>query len=240
MPASLIEAFGDCQSQNSSTSNMKKRKHKNQKYNQNQVSVSEYGHTIPERKYLDSSSPLSATANQRNQNQNQHPPEMSASHYNDDDQYLTINDSEYGPTDYNIKPSDVNDYNKYNQFEFDFAQQSEQITDSTNYIIDQSSVFRPQQQPQPQQSQQLQHSQRNNSSTIETMQPTQQISQSSSNATDTRIQELNNKIDLILQKLGHFEEPSQENIHDIILFVIFGLFVIFILDSVYRVGKMTI
>jgi hypothetical protein len=239
MPASLIEAFGDCQSQNSSTSNMKKRKPKNQKYNQNQVSVSEYGHTIPERKYLDSSSPLSATANQRNQNQN-NPPEMDPSHYNDDDQYLTINDSEYGPTDYNIKPSDVNDYNKYNQFEFDFAQQPEQITDSTNYIIDQSSVFRPQSQPQqPQQSQPQQQSQRNNSSTVEAMQPTQQVSQSS-NTNDARIQELNNKIDLILQKLGHFEEPSQENIHDIILFVIFGLFVIFILDSVYRVGKMTI
>ena len=62
----------------------------------------------------------------------------------------------------------------------------------------------------------------------------------STTATDARIQELNNKIDLILQKLGHFEEPTQENIHDIILFVIFGLFVIFILDSVYRVGKMTI
>jgi hypothetical protein len=57
---------------------------------------------------------------------------------------------------------------------------------------------------------------------------------------DPRLADFNAKLDLILQKLGHMEEPVQENIHDIILFVIFGVFVIFILDSVYRVGKMTL
>ena len=63
---------------------------------------------------------------------------------------------------------------------------------------------------------------------------------SNTNEPDPRIVEFNSKLDLILQKLGHFDEPAQENIHDIILFVIFGCFVIFILDSVYRVGKMTL
>ena len=228
MPASLIEAFGDCQSQNSSTtSNMKKRKNKNQSHNQNRVSVSEYGHTIPDRKYLEPST----SSSPRKLNQNS-APEVEPTFYNDDDQYLNINDSEYGPTDYNIKPSDVNDYNKYNQFDFDFSKEPEQMTDATNYIVDQNSVFRP--------SSEKQNSQPESMNMNTTKQQNSMSKTISTTATDARIQELNNKIDLILQKLGHFEEPTQENIHDIILFVIFGLFVIFILDSVYRVGKMTI
>jgi hypothetical protein len=56
---------------------------------------------------------------------------------------------------------------------------------------------------------------------------------------DPRMVDFSKKLDLILEKLGHLDEPAQENIHDIILFVIFGVFVIFIMDSVYRVGKVS-
>jgi len=59
------------------------------------------------------------------------------------------------------------------------------------------------------------------------------------NVMDPRMSEFSKKLDLILEKLKDLDEPVQENIHDIILFVIFGVFVIFIMDSVYRVGKVT-
>ena len=66
------------------------------------------------------------------------------------------------------------------------------------------------------------------------------VSGKNKNIMDPRLADFNSKLDMILQKLNHMEEPVQENIHDIILFVIFGIFVIFILDSIYRVGKMTL
>lgn len=58
---------------------------------------------------------------------------------------------------------------------------------------------------------------------------------------NSEVVELAQKIDLILEKLQALEssEPTQENIHDIILFVVFGLFIIFAMDSVYRVGRNT-
>lgn len=51
--------------------------------------------------------------------------------------------------------------------------------------------------------------------------------------------EMQMKLDEVLQKLNKMEsEPeSTENVHDIILFAIFGVFFIYILDSVYRIGK---
>lgn len=51
--------------------------------------------------------------------------------------------------------------------------------------------------------------------------------------------ELQDKIEEILQKVNKMEsEPhNNENIHDIILFAIFGIFFIYILDSIYRIGK---
>jgi len=34
-----------------------------------------------------------------------------------------------------------------------------------------------------------------------------------------------------------FDDESQDNIHDLILFIIFGVFMIFVLDTIYRLGK---
>ena len=34
-----------------------------------------------------------------------------------------------------------------------------------------------------------------------------------------------------------FEDESQDNIHDLILFILFGIFIIFVLDTIYRFGK---
>lgn len=56
-----------------------------------------------------------------------------------------------------------------------------------------------------------------------------------------RIDDLEKKIDLILAKLNDIDsEPKQENIHDLILFVIFAVFVLFTMDGVYRLGKQTL
>lgn len=58
---------------------------------------------------------------------------------------------------------------------------------------------------------------------------------------DTRIDDLEKKIDLIISKLNEIDsEPKQENIHDMILFVIFAIFILFTMDGVYRLGKQTL
>lgn len=50
--------------------------------------------------------------------------------------------------------------------------------------------------------------------------------------------QLEMKLDEVLNKLNKIEQSDgKENIHDIILFGIFGLFFIYILDSVYKIGK---
>jgi hypothetical protein len=215
MPASLSEAFGDTYQSNNDTN--KKR---------NKKKVSEYGHRIPEKRYISS--------NEQKRTVNVSSGGIGAMDDELDAQYLQIdNDCEYGPTDYNIKPKDIKEYmSQLDNIPQDFHPNN--INDSTNYIVDPNSVFRPQQQPsqQPQPSQQQQP--------LERQEDTKAINKKLSSADDARLQEFNAKLDLILQKLGHFDEPAQENVHDIILFVIFGVFIIFILDSVYRVGKMTV
>lgn len=213
MPASLSEAFGDTYQSNNDTN--KKR---------NKKKVSEYGHKIPERRYISSNEPK-RTINVSSGGIGAMDDEL-------DTQYLQIdNDCEYGPTDYNIKPKDVTEYmSQLDNQPQDFHPNN--INDSTNYIVDPNSVFRPQQQQrQEQTSSQFQPQ------TEKEMNKKMSIQ---SSVDETRLQEFNAKLDLILQKLGHFDEPAQENVHDIILFVVFGVFIIFILDSVYRVGKMTV
>jgi hypothetical protein len=210
MPASLSEAFGqDYDSYPLNDSQLKRRKkpHKVKTYGQ-QVQNPRFTATEPQK--------------QLNINLQAYPHE--------DDQYLSIT-NEYGPTDYNIKPIDVQEYafqvnNNYTDKDNNINKniinhklnqnlnqnlKDENILDDTDNEDDNNSF---QQNPSPNPS----------------LNP---------NELDPRIVEFNSKLDLILQKLGHFDEPTQENIHDIILFVIFGCFVIFILDSVYRVGKMT-
>ena len=231
MTASLYEAFGDNYETYPPNDNnqMKKRKKPGKK-------VSSYGHEIPQKKYL--SSEPKQTINL----------EIGTADDYMNDQYLQIG-NEFGPTDYNIKPKEVQEYvSQLSNIPQNFNPNN--INDSTNYIVDQNSmnsVFRGQQQHQ-QEPQQTQFNNNNNKyqqidndseDENESKQHKQQNNKKMS-IDDPRMVEFNNKLDLIIQKLGHFDEPAQENIHDIILFVIFGVFVIFILDSVYRVGKMTL
>ena len=35
-------------------------------------------------------------------------------------------------------------------------------------------------------------------------------------------------------------KTQSNNVHDLILFVIMGLFILFILDSIFRIGRMTL
>ncbi len=226
MPASLDEAFGDNyetyppQSPQNENNQMKKRRKPGKK-------MSEYGHETQRTKYLSSE------------------PKQSVNLYFDDNmdgQYLNINQNpdqaecEYGPTHYNIKPKDVVEYvNQLDNIPQNFTPNN--VNSSTNYIIDQNSVFRPSSSPSTNNDSDDEDSFQASASPSPSQQP--QL-KNKMNSDDPRILEFNAKLDLILQKLGHFDEPAQENIHDIILFVIFGVFVIFILDSVYRVGKMTL
>jgi hypothetical protein len=227
MTASLYEAFGDNYETYPPNDNnqMKKRKKAGKK-------VSSYGHEIPKNKYL-------SREPQQNLNLT-----IEAADDNMDDQYLQIG-NEFGPTDYNIKPKQVQEYvSQLSNIPQNFNPNN--INDSTNYIIDQNSmntVFKGQQQNQQNQQNKATYfdSDNENDNDNESKQYIQQSTNTKKmNTDDPRMVDFNNKLDLILQKLGHFDEPAQENIHDIILFVIFGVFVIFILDSVYRVGKMTL
>jgi len=221
MTASLYEAFGDNYETYPPNDNnqMKKRKKAGKK-------VSSYGHEIPQKKYL-------SREPQQNVNLT-----IEAADDNMDDQYLQIG-NEFGPTDYNIKPKQVQEYvSQLSNIPQNFNPNN--INDSTNYIIDQNSmntVFKGQQQNKATNFDNYNDS--DNESDNESKQHIQQSTKKMNND-DPRMVDFNNKLDLILKKLGHFDEPAQENIHDIILFVIFGVFVIFILDSVYRVGKMTL
>ena len=36
-----------------------------------------------------------------------------------------------------------------------------------------------------------------------------------------------------------FDDDAQDNIHDLILFILFGIFIIFVLDTIYRLGRNT-
>ncbi len=173
-----------------------------------------------------------------------------------DDQYLSINgingvNSEYGPTDYNIKPQDVQEY----MFQLNDPNQTikgAQVHNATNYIDTYGSiptnttVFR----PTPTQTNNLIENYNDDADTdsedeIDVSSKRKQMQKNKMAEKmdmhmDIKMMEFNSKLDAIMEKLKHFDEPAQENIHDIILFVIFGCFVIFILDSVYRVGKLTL
>lgn len=55
-----------------------------------------------------------------------------------------------------------------------------------------------------------------------------------------RLNNLNRNMNLIIKKMNSsnlFEGNTEENIHDIILFILFGIFIIFVLDTIYRFGK---
>ncbi len=204
MTASLLEAFGDNYEVYPPDDMQKKKKKsvKLKKYGKEVVSSARF--TAPEpRKEL-------------NVTLGGYPEE--------DDQYLRIsNKNEYGPTDYNIKPKDVQEY--VHQMKQNY------VDDNTNANIIQRTLGNPKGDQNV-----IDDSEYEDNEEV----PTSTPSVRENMEVDPRIADFNSKLDLILEKLGHFDEPAQENIHDIILFVIFGIFIIFILDSVYRVGKMTL
>ena len=56
--------------------------------------------------------------------------------------------------------------------------------------------------------------------------------------------DINEKLTFIMKKLEALENKmtrtQSNNVHDLILFVIMGLFILFILDSIFRIGRMTL
>jgi hypothetical protein len=57
---------------------------------------------------------------------------------------------------------------------------------------------------------------------------------------DYRLNNLNRSMNMIIKQMNKsqfFDDESQDNIHDLILFILFGIFIIFILDSIYKLGK---
>ena len=57
---------------------------------------------------------------------------------------------------------------------------------------------------------------------------------------DYKLTSLNRNLNTIIRQMNKsqfFDDDSQDNIHDLILFVLFGIFIIFILDSIYKLGK---
>jgi hypothetical protein len=221
MPASLSEAFGPDYSTYPANNNTQKKK-KNGKH-------SNYGHQIPTKKYLSHEPKQEINIGIDGYNGN-------IDDINSDDQFLKINGSEYGPTDYNIKPTGIDEYALQMQ-NINMSKDAPINRNITGRIISapiNNNVFKNNETNRADVDVNLINEEDFEDST--TMIKTKENKQTQF---DPRIKEFNDKLDLILNKLGNFDEPSQENIHDIILFVIFGCFVIFILDSIYRVGKMT-
>lgn len=204
MTASLSEAFGD-NYESYPPSDMQKKKKKS-------VKVKKYGSEVV--------SPSRFTAPEPRKELN-----VTLGGYpEEDNQYLKIsNKNEYGPTDYNIKPKDVQEYI--------YQMNQNYVDNNTNANIIQRTLSTPNS---------IDDSEYEDNEEVPTSTPTTTPNVRENMEVDPRIADFNSKLDLILEKLGHFDEPAQENIHDIILFVIFGIFIIFILDSVYRVGKMTL
>ena len=60
-------------------------------------------------------------------------------------------------------------------------------------------------------------------------------------APKTSISDLDKKLNWnCIKKMNEnnfLDEDSQDNIHDLILFILFGVFIIFVLDTIYRFGK---
>lgn len=230
MPASLSEVFGENYDSYTPSDNQQKRKKKPTKQKK-------YGTEIPAQRF---------TAPEPKRELN-----VTIGSYPEEDQYLSIKNQshefdgdEFGPTDYNIKPKDVKEYMFQMNKNYADGVNTNMInrtfgktTNDPNVIDDDDDDYYA---PVPT------STMTNRPNSYQTTPPSSTSSPSPTNksnfenvVSDPRLVDFNEKLDLILKKLNHFDEPVQENIHDIILFVIFGIFVIFILDSIYRVGKMT-
>jgi len=223
MFATLSEAFGQNYDTYPVSESQEKRKKKNAK-------GKNYGHEIPKHRF---------TSPEPKQELN-----LTIGGYpEDDDNFLKItSENEYGPTDYNIKPKDVEEYT--------YQMKKNYIDDNTNANIINRKLKTPSASNDPniiddedynfynkQQSIQSQPAKAslNSFNNVNDMSDGMDMSDDTGknkNIMDPRLADFNSKLDMILQKLNHMEEPVQENIHDIILFVIFGIFVIFILESI--------
>lgn len=64
------------------------------------------------------------------------------------------------------------------------------------------------------------------------------------NNSNGELNELKKELQKVLQRLGKLERDVKANnvgnIHDVILFVLMGVFILFILDSIFKIGRMTI
>lgn len=65
-----------------------------------------------------------------------------------------------------------------------------------------------------------------------------------SNLNKTSCNDINEKLNYIMKKLDSLERKVSKNrtnnIHDIILFILMGVFILFILDGIFRIGRMTL
>lgn len=63
----------------------------------------------------------------------------------------------------------------------------------------------------------------------------------------TEVERIGKMLDTVLQRLEKLEKQYKKldnktgmNVHDLVLFVIMGIFMLFVLDSIFRIGKLTI
>ena len=60
------------------------------------------------------------------------------------------------------------------------------------------------------------------------------------NDIDYRLNNLNRNVNMLIKKMNDsdfFDDESQDNIHDLVLFILFGVFMIFVLDTIYKLGR---
>jgi hypothetical protein len=216
MPATLSEAFGQNYDTYPPSEVQQKRKKKNAK-------GKTYGQEVPQRKFTspEPKKELNLTI---------------GGYPEEDDQYLSIStNNEYGPTDYNIKPKDVEEY---------MLQMNKNYVDTnTNTNIINRTLVKPSisSNQDPNMVDESSDDESEKSMKQDKSKARNSFNNvrngSGSEEVDPRIADFNAKLDLILEKLGHMDEPVQENIHDIILFVILEyqerLFVNFLLMFSY-------
>ncbi len=59
------------------------------------------------------------------------------------------------------------------------------------------------------------------------------------NNTQKMLMDIMKRLDKIEKKLNK-PQHSSNNIHDLILFILGGAFILFVLDAIFRVGRMTV
>jgi len=48
------------------------------------------------------------------------------------------------------------------------------------------------------------------------------------------------RLQIIEEKLSNNNNNKQGNVHDIILYIIIGVFILFALDSIFKIGRLTV